>query len=74
MRRPRKTLGVPVRSAILAYAWGDMSTHFLQPFWAIPLLAIARVEFKDIVGYLAMLFVVNFVSSRRRSYCCRICL
>ena len=40
---------------------GDMSTHFLQPFWAIPLLAIARVEFKDIVGYLALLFVVNLV-------------
>jgi short-chain fatty acids transporter len=56
-----KTLGVPAPHAILAYAWGDMSTHFLQPFWAIPLLAIARVEFKDIVGYLAVLFVVNFV-------------
>src|SRR6266853_6738958 len=56
-----QTLGVPLPHAILAYAWGDMSTHFLQPFWAIPLLAIARVEFKDIVGYLALLFVVNFV-------------
>ena len=56
-----KTLGVPAPHAILAYAWGDMSTHFLQPFWAIPLLAIARVEFKDIVGYLAVLFVVNFL-------------
>jgi len=54
------TLGVPIPHAILAYAWGDMSTHFLQPFWAIPLLAIARVEFKDIVGYLALLFLVNF--------------
>ena len=56
-----KTLMVPIPHAILAYAWGDMSTHFLQPFWAIPLLAIARVEFKDIIGYLAILFVVNFV-------------
>jgi short-chain fatty acids transporter len=56
-----QSLGVPVSHAILAYAWGDMSTHFLQPFWAIPLLAIARVEFKDIMGYLALLFVVNFV-------------
>jgi len=56
-----QTLNVPIPHAILAYAWGDMSTHFLQPFWAIPLLAIARVEFKDIVGYLALLFVVNFV-------------
>jgi len=54
-----QALAVPVPHAILAYAWGDMSTHFLQPFWAIPLLAIARVEFKDIVGYLALLFVVN---------------
>jgi short-chain fatty acids transporter len=56
-----KSLSVPVSRVILAYAWGDMSTHFLQPFWAIPLLAIARVEFKDIIGYLAILFVVNFV-------------
>ena len=56
-----KTLGVAAPHAVLAYAWGDMSTHFLQPFWAIPLLAIARVEFKDIVGYLAVLFVLNFV-------------
>ena len=56
-----QALAVPVPHAILAYAWGDMSTHFLQPFWAIPLLAIARVEFKAIVGYLALLFVVNIV-------------
>jgi len=56
-----KALSVPVPRAILAYAWGDMSTHFLQPFWAIPLLAIARVEFKDIIGALAVLFVVNFI-------------
>lgn len=56
-----QALSVPIPHAILAYAWGDMSTHFLQPFWAIPLLAIARVEFKDIVGYLALLFVVNLV-------------
>ena len=56
-----QALSVPIPHAILAYAWGDMSTHFLQPFWAIPLLAIARVEFKDIVGYLALLFVVNLM-------------
>jgi len=56
-----KALSVPLPQAILAYSWGDMSTHFLQPFWAIPLLAIAKVEFKDIIGYLAILFVVNAV-------------
>jgi short-chain fatty acids transporter len=56
-----KALAVPIPQAILAYAWGDMSTHFLQPFWAIPLLAIAKVEFKEIIGILAILFVVNFI-------------
>jgi short-chain fatty acids transporter len=54
-----QSLGVPIRHAVLSYAWGDMSTHFLQPFWAIPLLTIARLEFKDIIGYLAVLFLVN---------------
>src|SRR5262249_43648606 len=56
-----KSLMVPIPKAILAYSWGDMSTHFLQPFWAIPLLAIAKVEFKEIIGYLSILFVVNFL-------------
>src|SRR5437868_4684668 len=56
-----KSLMVPTPKAILAYSWGDMSTHFLQLFWAIPLLAIAKVEFKEIIGYLSILFVVNFI-------------
>ncbi|MBI4456836.1 MAG: short-chain fatty acid transporter [Acidobacteria bacterium] len=56
-----RSLGVPVQQAILSYAWGDMSTHFVQPFWAIPLLSIAKLEFKDILGYLGILFVVNGV-------------
>ena len=54
-----KALGVPAQQAIVSYAWGDMSTHFLQPFWAIPLLTIAKLEFKDILGYLGILFIVN---------------
>jgi len=54
-----KSLGVPFQQVIVSYAWGDMSTHFLQPFWAIPLLTIAKLEFKDIVGYLGILFIVN---------------
>ena len=56
-----KTLGVPPQQAIIAYAWGDMSTHFLQPFWAIPLLTIAKIDFKDIVGYLAIFFMINIL-------------
>jgi short-chain fatty acids transporter len=28
-----------------------MATNLIQPFWAIPLLGVARLEFRDILGY-----------------------
>ena len=50
-------LGVPLDLTVLAYAWGDMATDAIQPFWALPLLAIARLGFRDIIGFLLPLFV-----------------
>jgi short-chain fatty acids transporter len=44
-------LGVPATSVAMAYAYGDMATNLIQPFWAIPLVGIARLEFRDILGY-----------------------
>jgi short-chain fatty acids transporter len=49
-------LGVPLSKTIVAYAWGDMLTDIIQPFWAIPLLAMARLGFRDIMGYCIVLF------------------
>ncbi|MBI4057371.1 MAG: TIGR00366 family protein, partial [Elusimicrobia bacterium] len=46
-----RNLHVPFSKTVLAYAWGDMVTDMIQPFWCIPLLAIAKLEFKDILGY-----------------------
>jgi len=51
-------LGVPTPQVVLAYAWGDMATDIIQPFWALPLLAAARIDFRDIMGYAAVVFVV----------------
>ena len=51
-------LGVPTSQVVLAYAWGDMATDIIQPFWALPLLAAARLDFRDIMGYAAIVFVV----------------
>ncbi|MEW6321452.1 MAG: TIGR00366 family protein [Acidobacteriota bacterium] len=51
-------LGVPTEQVVLAYAWGDMSTDIIQPFWALPLLAAARLGFRDIMGYAALVFLV----------------
>jgi short-chain fatty acids transporter len=53
-----KSLGVPLNITAIAYAWGDMATDLIQPFWAIPLLGIARLGFRDIMGFLLVLFVV----------------
>jgi short-chain fatty acids transporter len=46
-----RELGVPATSVAMAYAYGDMATNLVQPFWAIPLLGVARLEFRDILGY-----------------------
>ena len=46
-----RQLGVPATTVAMAYAYGDMATNLIQPFWAIPLLAVARLEFRDILGY-----------------------
>jgi short-chain fatty acids transporter len=49
----------------MAYAYGDMATNLIQPFWAIPLLGVARLEFRDILGYelLALLVYTALVSA-----------
>jgi short-chain fatty acids transporter len=51
-------LGVPTTSVAMAYAYGDMATNIIQPFWAIPLLSVARLEFRDILGYEILVFAL----------------
>jgi short-chain fatty acids transporter len=52
-------LGVPVGQATIAYAVGDAHTNLLNPFWAIPLLAITRIKAREMFGYaIAMLLLL----------------
>jgi len=53
-----QTLGVPAAKVVTAYAWGDMMTDIIQPFWAIPLLAAAKLDFREILGFCLILFCV----------------
>lgn len=53
-----RSLNVPVNELALAYAYGDMATNLIQPFWAIPLLSLAGLEFKDILGYEIIAFLL----------------
>lgn len=44
-------LGVPYGKATIAYAVGDAHTNLLNPFWALPLLAITGVKAREMFGY-----------------------
>lgn len=50
-------LGVAPEKMILAVAYGDQLTNMLQPFWALPLLAITGLRARDIVGYTAVVML-----------------
>ena len=52
-----RALAVAPEKVVLAYAWGDMATDLIQPFWALPLLSVARLDFKDILGFLLVAFL-----------------
>lgn len=52
-------VGVAPAKMVMAVAYGDQLTNMLQPFWALPLLAITGVKARDIVGYTAILMVAS---------------
>jgi short-chain fatty acids transporter len=43
---------------VMAFAYGDEWTNLLQPFWALPLLAITGLKARQIAGYTAVLAIV----------------
>jgi short-chain fatty acids transporter len=51
--------GVPLGKMVMAVAYGDQLTNMLQPFWALPLLAITRARARDIVGYCAVVMLAG---------------
>ena len=58
-----KELGVSATTTVLAYAYGDATTNFIQPFWAIPILTVTRLKFGDILGYTGIVAVVCTIIS-----------
>ena len=54
-------LDVSVVTILMAYAYGDATTNLIQPFFAIPILAVTRMRFGDVVGYTFMVACVVFV-------------
>jgi short-chain fatty acids transporter len=47
-------LGADVPRVAMAIAWGDAWTSLIQPFWVLPVLAIAGLQAKDVMGFCVM--------------------
>jgi len=58
-------LGIPHGQTIAAYAVGDAHTNLLNPFWAIPLLAITGLRARDMFGYAItmMILLIPFLAT-----------
>jgi len=54
-------LGVSAARTAMSVAWGDAWTNMIQPFWALPALAIAGLSAKDIMGYCLMVLLFSGV-------------
>ncbi|CAM4111083.1 short-chain fatty acid transporter [Pseudoalteromonas byunsanensis] len=44
-------LDADIARVAMAVAWGDAWTNLIQPFWALPVLAIAGLKARDIMGF-----------------------
>lgn len=65
MLEAASTLGLSGAKTAMAVAWGDAWTNMIQPFYALPALAIAGLKAKDILGYCLIVMIVSglFISA-----------
>jgi short-chain fatty acids transporter len=54
-----RVTGVDPAPVLMAVAYGDQWTNMLQPFWALPLLAVTGVRARDIVGYTVLWMIAG---------------
>jgi short-chain fatty acids transporter len=57
MMKAAEALGAAPEKIAMALAWGDGCTNMVQPFWALPLLALAKMQLKDMMGY-SIIFMI----------------
>ena len=52
-------LGVDPAITATATAMGEQTANMIQPFWALPILAIAGLGIKDIMGYCVIALIIG---------------
>lgn len=56
-----QALGVSNALTTTAIAWTDSWTNLIQPFWALPVLGIANLKVRDIMGYCVVAWLYSGV-------------
>ncbi|SFL96152.1 short-chain fatty acid transporter [Pelosinus propionicus] len=54
-------LGVEPWKVAMGAAWGESIWNVVCPFWALPLLAIANISIRDLIGFSVLLFFIGNV-------------
>ena len=64
------TFAIPAASSLhaslaattMAVAQGESVSNMLQPFWALPILAIAGIKMRQMMGFMVITFLVSFLA------------
>ncbi len=56
-----EAFGLDKGKMIMVFAYGDQISNLLQPFWALPLLAITGVSVRKIVPYTLIFFIMGLI-------------
>ena len=59
MTEAAQKLNVDPNVIVLSVSYGDQWTNMIQPFWTIPLLAIAGLHMRQIMGYTFVIFIIT---------------
>ena len=54
-----EALDVSVITTLLAYTYGDSAFNLIHPFWALPILAVTRRRFGEILGYALLIWLAT---------------
>lgn len=61
MMKAAEALGANIPQTIMAFAWGDAGLIRSTLFWALPLLGVAGLSARDIMGYCVIWTIVSGV-------------
>lgn len=56
------SLHASLAATTMAVAQGESVSNMLQPFWALPILAIAGIKMRQIMGFMVITFLVSFLA------------